>query len=151
MASMEKSILAIVLACLCTLTFTRAQSLEAIQPTAGKAVVIPTIYDEDRFVATPVTADGVKLHLFTDSAGGLFLFADTVEKLNLSVTSFGKGKDGQPIRRAALPIFKSGAAIPALREDDGRLFVAPREPGNRTALYIKYDGMLGQPWFAGRV
>ena len=51
------------------------------EPQPGKPVLIPTRYAAHRFIATPVTADNVRLSLFTDSAGGLFFYADTAVRL----------------------------------------------------------------------
>jgi hypothetical protein len=124
-----------------------------IEPSRGKPVIIPTRYDEHRFVAVPVTASGERLSLFTDSAGGLFLFADTVERLHLETISLPqKDANGQPIRMAALPKFKPNEAIPLpLGSREGRFYIAPRKADAPAVLSSQDDGMLGQQWFAGRV
>ena len=44
----------------CCVLFVRSQSLNPSQPAPGKPVVVPTLYDEDRFVATPITDEGKK-------------------------------------------------------------------------------------------
>src|SRR5256714_14592945 len=80
------------------------------EPQTGKPVVIPTRYDAHRFIATPVTANSVKLSLFTDSPGGLFLNADTAERLKLSIVTLSQ-KEHAGVRIAGLPNFKSGPVI----------------------------------------
>ena len=124
-----------------------------IEPRVGKPILIPTRYDEHRFVATPTTIDNVTLSLFTDSAGGLFLFDDVAERLHLSLISVpGPADNGQPLRFVTLPSFKPTATIPPpLGSEGGRLSVFPRQQDERSRAMSKYDGMLGQQWFAGRV
>ena len=121
------------------------------EPQPGKPIIIPTLYEEHRFVATPVTEDGMKLVLFTDSAGGLFLFDDSVERLKLQKTApQGKAGEGEPMGVAYLPGFKPDALIPPpLGTNGGELYVGPRKPND--TLHSNHDGMLGQQWFAGRV
>ncbi len=123
----------------------------AREPQPGKPIIIPTLYEEHRFVATPVTEDGAKLVLFTDSAGGLFLFDDSVERLKLQKTGLpGKDRDGEPSGAAFLPRFKADALIPPpLGTEGGHLFLAARKQDD--SLHLNQDGMLGQQWFAGRV
>jgi hypothetical protein len=129
---------------------TTASRSPAREPEPGKPIIIPTLYDEHRFVATPVTENGAKLVLFTDSAGGLFLFDDSVERLKLRTLTPLPGSDPVKVSGAFLPSFKSDALIPTpLGTDSGRLFVASRKHDD--FLHSNQDGMLGQQWFAGRV
>jgi len=123
----------------------------AREPQPGKPIIIPTLYEEHRFVATPVTEGGTALKLFTDSAGGLFIFDDSAERLKLPITKFPpSGRDGEPSGAASLPAFKPDALIPPpLGSDSGRLFLSVRKGDD--AVHLEYDGMLGQQWFAGRV
>ena len=116
-------------------------------------MVIPTRYDAHRFIATPVTADNLKLSLFTDSAGGLFLYADTVERLKLPIVTLPQTENGQPVRVVGLPDFKSDAMVPPPLGSffEMRLFVFPRRAANDHGEIDRGDGMLGQQWFAGRV
>src|SRR5437763_10209704 len=125
---------------------------KASEPQPGKPVVIPTRYDAHRFVATPVTANNVQLSLFTDSAGGLFLYADTAERLKLSIVTLSQ-KEHEGVRIVGLPNFKSGAMIPPPLGSlfEMRLFVFPRRAENDHGEIDRGDGMLGQQWFAGRV
>jgi len=102
-----------------------------IEPQTGKPVLIPTRYEAHRFIATPVTADNVRLSLFTDSAGGLFLYADTAERLKLSIVTLSQ-KEHEGVRIVGLPNFKSGAMIPPPLGSlfEMRLFVFPRRAAN---------------------
>ena len=130
-----------------------ALAQKASEPQPGKPVVIPTRYAAHRFVATPVTADNATLSLFTDSAGGLFLYADTAEQLKLSIVTLPQKENGQAVRIVGLPNFKSGAMIPPPLGSlfEMRLFVFPRRAASDHGEIDRGDGMLGQQWFAGRV
>jgi len=123
------------------------------EPRPGKPVLIPTRYVAHRFIATPVTVDNITLSLFTDSAGGLFLFQDSAERLHLTPVELPEKENGKTLRVVALPLFRSGAAIPPPlgTSFDGRLFVVPRPVGADQREINRGDGMLGQQWFAGRV
>lgn len=127
---------------------------QPVEPRPGKPVVIPTRYDEHRFVATPVTVDNVTLSLFTDSAGTLFLYKDVVEQLRLSPTTLkGVADSGGDSTVVSLPIFKPDSSIPTPLGGhyEGRVFVIPRKEGVVQNALARRDGMLGQQWFAGRV
>lgn len=130
-----------------------ALAQKASEPQPGKPVVIPTRYAAHRFVATPVTADNATLSLFTDSAGGLFLYADTAEQLKLSIVTLPQKENGEAVRIVGLPNFKSGAMIPPPLGSlfEMRLFVFPRRAASDHGEIDRGDGMLGQQWFAGRV
>jgi hypothetical protein len=123
------------------------------EPQPGKPVLIPTRYNAHRFIATPVTADNVQLSLFTDSAGGLFLYSDTAQRLKLSIVTLPQKENGEGVRIVGLPNFKSGAMIPPPLGSlfEMRLFVFPRRAANDHGEIDRGDGMLGQQWFAGRV
>jgi hypothetical protein len=129
-----------------------APAQSTLEPRPGKPVTIPTRYLAHRFVATPTTIDNVTLSLFTDSAGGLFLYEDVAERLKLSVSTMGK-ENGRDIKVAPLPSFKASAGIPpplgSLFEQ--RLFLFPRRAPTTNGQIDNGDGMLGQQWFAGRV
>ncbi len=120
------------------------------EPQKGKPIIIPTRYEEHRFIALPISESGIQLSFFTDSAGGLFIFDDTAEKLQLTMTTLNEpGEGGQAARLAVLPGFKAKALIPPpLGAKEGRIFVGPRK--GAPASLTSYDGMLGQQWFAGR-
>lgn len=124
------------------------------EPTVGKPLVLPARYDEHRFFVRPVTLTGQILNFYTDTGGGLFLYADVAKRLGLPVTT--AEVDGQAVSLAALPAFRPGAAIPGPLVSGGRLPVLPRragKDGDATALPVSrgWSGLLGQAWFAGRV
>ncbi|HEX8268178.1 MAG TPA: hypothetical protein VF596_22455 [Pyrinomonadaceae bacterium] len=117
--------------------------------TIGKPIKLPSRYDAHRFYVEPIMADGAKLNFFTDTGGGLFVFADVVEKLKIPVESVA-GDGGRKMETIALPKFKTGAEIVTpLGSPNERLFVAPIS--QRMPLAQDWSGMLGQQWFAGRV
>lgn len=111
--------------------------------------VLPTRYDQDRFFATPVTADGQHLTFFADTGGGLFIAQAAVKRLGLTVRT--AHMDEQDVQAAALPPFSPRASIPAVATEGGVLPVVPPDNGPGAFIYRDVDGLLGQAWFKGRV
>jgi hypothetical protein len=100
--------------------------------------VLPTRYSAGRFLVRPVTGSGDTLTFFTDTGGGLFVYADVGRRSGFEADSEG----------VRLPSFAPGQGIPEpLGSPDGRLFVMEE---HRPDLG-DWDGMLGQAWFAERV
>ena len=121
------------------------------EPAKGQPIVIPTRFAGNLFMAVPITIDDVKLTLFTDSAGGTFLYEDMVERLKLILDSV-PGDNGNSLRVVSLPAFKPEHSIPPPLGSSfqQRMFVFPRNQ-RIESLFKHRDGMLGQQWFAGRV
>src|SRR5215813_7261810 len=94
---------------LCARPLTSQQS--QTEPQKGKPKVIPTRFEANRFVAVPITTDDVTLQLFTDSAGGLFLYEDTLERLKLAAEVV-LGDNGNQLKVVSLPAFKPEHSIP---------------------------------------
>ena len=111
--------------------------------------LVPTRYDQDRFLAAPVTASGQRLALFADTGGALFIAQGTVKRLGL--TEHKLHIDGQDVQAAALPPLDPRASIPLVLLTDGLLPVAPPDNGPGAFIYRSLDGLLGQAWFQGRV
>ena len=118
-----------------------------LSQTSGKPLALPVKYDEHRFYVQPVTADGTTLNLFTDTGGGLFLFSDVAERLQLPVIK-GETKDSPDM--VALPAFLPDASIPAPLDNGGLVYVTSAAERNHPVTQ-DWSGMLGQKWFAGRV
>jgi hypothetical protein len=114
----------------------------AAQPTPGHPVLLPTEWYENRFIVTPITSDGRKLRLFTDSAGALLLVTEVAQELKLPIT------DGKP-QSAPWPTFKSSASIPSCSRDFW--LWSRKQTDEEFAPEKGIDGMLGQQWFAGCV
>jgi hypothetical protein len=135
---------------LCSISIVAQQATE---PRPGKPITIPTRYFGDRFYAVPVTQNNVTLVLFTDSAGGLFLNTDVVEKLGLATETLKNTEGGRDLTLVSLPSFKPTASIPLPLGSpyDSRVFVRPRRQDIPPFTSEPRDGMLGQQWFAGRV
>ena len=152
---MSRLSITVFLVAVCTIASARTVlSQQPGEPQPGKPVVIPTRYVEDRFYATPITADNATMLLFTDTAGSIFLYKDVVEQLRLSSTTLkGASDNGGDLTVVSLPIFKPDASIPTPLGGhyEGRLFVVPRKEGAVQNSMARRDGMLGQQWFGGRV
>jgi len=96
---------------------------------------IPTRYEGDRFWAEPVTVWGIKLHLLTDTGGGLFLARSLVQRGVIHPSSL------PGITVARLPAFDPQTWIP--EPTGGEKWISVKDSDG--------DGMLGQRWFAGGV
>lgn len=118
-----------------------AARLPASKPAAR---LIPTRYDEDRFLAEPVTARGhERLNIYLDTGGNNLLYADVVRRLGLEPVKRSHGKHSW--REVHLPAFAPQASIPAPLTRNGRVLVIARGPHDDG-----WSGMLGPEWFAGR-
>jgi len=113
---------------------------------------MPVIYDEDRFFVQPITAsDGRRITFYTDSGGGLFIYRDSAEQLDLTITDAAdQGKE--PFYVASLPAFRPDASIPLPEWRQGRIPVLARDmKTHEFSSKMREDGMLGQEWFAEHV
>jgi hypothetical protein len=130
-----------------------APSASGPTPTPGNPIALPTWFVEDRFYVVPVTTDGQKLELFTDTGGGLFITEGAVKRLNLATeeVSTEESPTGK-VSLASLPAFRPGEGIPPVEVRDGRLPVAPEAMTRKLQEDgLVSDGMLGQAWFGMRV
>jgi len=116
---------------------------------APQPQIIPTRYDQDRFLVTPITATGQHLTFFTDTGGGLFIAQATVIRLGL--TPRKTQMDGQDVQAVALPSFSPNASIPPVANAEGVLPVLLPDNGPGAFIYQFVDGLLGQSWFCRRV
>jgi hypothetical protein len=115
-------------------------------------VVIPTQFDQDRFFAVPTTQDGKTLRMIADTGGGMFIFDDAARRLNLKVV--GVNTDDYKGLACTLPAFADGKGIPTpqVQMQDGVFPVAPAPVRRNLSWFTDdIDGILGEPWFAGRV
>ncbi len=113
-------------------------------------VALPVRYQEHRFYLEPVTTEGVKLNLFTDTGGGLFLYRDAAERLKLQLINLsGSGEEAFYV--ASLPAFQRQASIPAPPTREGRIPIFAPPSNQRPESHFQFDGMLGQEWFGERV
>jgi hypothetical protein len=120
----------------------------AVFPAAPPAPVeLPVEVVENRFFVTPTTLTGERLHLYTDTGGGLFLRGTAVHRLGLATET--SGADGEKMELAKLPPFRDGASIPPPLAHDGSIPVMPAD--RERMMPESWDGMLGQAWFSGRV
>src|SRR5689334_10807367 len=121
------------------------------EPKKGQPVVIPTRFVGNLFRVVPITTDDVTLSLLADSAGGLFLYEDAVERLKLTPVIV-QGDNGNSLRVVSLPAFKAEHSIPEPLGSsfEYKVFVFPRTRKIESSLEPR-DGILGQQWFAGRV
>lgn len=117
---------------------------------------MPAEFTADRVFVVPVTTNGDRLRLFTDSGGGLFLKQATVEHFHLQTEAVtdpeAKKEFGDDARSVRLPAFAPGKGIPSPLVHDGQLLVMPAKVAqNMLRGMSAFDGMLGTAWFAGRV
>ena len=105
-------------------------------------ITLPAIFMGDRIFVQPMTTEGVRLTLYTDTGGGgMFIEPETVKRLDLPV---GKRiADNTEYETVPFPQFHPDAHIPAGNKSN-ELFLLPGTDESR-------DGLLGQSWFAERV
>jgi hypothetical protein len=104
-------------------------------PTLAHAVSIPVADRNDRFFATPRTANGATLTFYTDSGGGgPFIFSDVASRLGFSGQS-------API------VFACDASVPF----DVMLSIVPASLRSGDPIQGGViDGLLGGRWFDGK-
>ena len=122
---------------------------------------LPAEFNAGLMILVPVTVDGQRVELFTDSGGGMDqLYAPAVARLGLSTEPAhapGLESDLGPVAKQTLavrlPAFAEGGGIPPVRAFEGRLMVFPEAHVERGLLpgMKRYDGFLGSRWFADRV
>jgi len=140
------------LAVACSKTPVLAADAAETVPAPGKPIALPSQLVEDRFFVSPVSSDGQKLELFTDTGGGLFLMEETAQRLKLAMEELPseESKTGK-FTVVRLPGFQPGAGIPPVTGGEGMIPVAPAAKASRPPKELMGDGMLGQSWFAERV
>lgn len=121
------------------------------------AATIPTRFEADRVFATPTTADGQSLRLYTDTGGGANLLCRKAAlRLRLPLEPLPPDAEleaelGSNLARATLPEFRADAGIPANADGDGSLLVHECKDRNGASAASLGEGLLSQHWFAGRV
>lgn len=136
------------------LAFLSSLALVAAAPCAaqqrGQPLTLPARFDEQRIYVEPVTESGQKLEFYTDTGGGLFVTRDAADRLGLATENLG-GEGAEAFHVASLPPFRADAAIPLPTSRAGRIPVYAPSPKEAASSLMRFDGMLGQEWFAGRV
>ena len=127
-----------------------ALAVPSMRPTPTPQVM-PVLYDQDRFFATPVTLAGQKLTFLIDSGGGLSIQQDTVNRLVLTESKLHV--DGQDFQAVTLPPLRPQASIPPPTSNGAPfpLLVQPRDDSPAGFITRNIDGLLGQAWLRDRV
>lgn len=122
-----------------------------------QAATIPTRFEAGRVFATPTTASGQPLRLYTDTGGGANLLCrQAAVRLRLELEPLPPDGEleaelGRNLSRAELPPFKAGAGVPANADGGRSLLVHECKDRNGASAASLGDGLLSQHWFAGRV
>lgn len=136
------------------LAFLSCLALVAAAPCAaqerGKPLTLPARFDEHRIYVEPVTEAGQTIEFYTDTGGGLFVTRAAAERLGLATENLG-GEGEEAFHVATLPPFRADASIPLPSSRAGRIPVYAPSPKETASSLMRFDGMLGQEWFAGRV
>jgi len=110
----------------------------------GPGVLVPTSYEEDRFIAHPVLAEtGEALNIYLDTGGNNVLFSDVVDHQGLERVTLGAGK--QRRTEVLFPPLAPAGTMPLPHTREGRVLVFDRRPINEG-----WSGILGPEWFGGR-
>lgn len=116
----------------------------------GKPLTLPARFDGHRIYVEPVTDAGQTIVFYTDTGGGLFVSQAAAERLGLASENVG-GEGAEAFHVASLPPFRAEASIPLPSSRAGRIPVYAPSPKEAASSLMRFDGMLGQEWFAGRV
>lgn len=131
--------------------------LLAMPLASALAATIPARFEADRVFATPTSADGESMRLYTDTGGGANLLCRKVaERLRLKLETLPPDEEleaelGKDLRRAKLPAFKADAGIPTNVDGDDSLLVHECKDHSGASASSRGDGLLSSRWFAGRV
>lgn len=113
-------------------------------------LVLPSEYDQDRFLVVPVVAGGEAMRLITDTGGGVFFFDDAAARAKLSVS--GVTLEDYKGMAAKYPEFEPGKGVPVPKTEGDVIPLAPGPVRARLSWLTKdIDGILGQGWFGDRV
>jgi hypothetical protein len=126
--------------------------LLAVPINAALTAPLPSRFEADRVFATPTTAKGETLRLYTDTGGGMNLLCrETAQRLHLPIESVPpdaqmEAELGKDLARTQLPHFAPGKSIPVNADGDANFLVHDCKNNERFG-----EGLLSQHWFAGRI
>lgn len=130
-----------------------ATVLLAFPIVAAQAATVPSRFEADRVFATPTTAKGEPLRLYTDTGGGMNLLCrDAAKRLGLPLETLPPDEEmeaelGGNLARTTLPPFAPARGIPANANGDAHFLVHDCKGKSAASLG---EGLLSQHWFAGR-
>ena len=126
--------------------------LLAVPISAAQTAPLPSRFEADRVFATPATAKGETLRLYTDTGGGMNLLCrETAQRLHLPIESVPpdvqmEAELGKDLARTQLPHFAPGKSIPVNADGDANFLVHDCKNNERFG-----EGLLSQHWFAGHI
>jgi hypothetical protein len=138
-------------ACSASSSRNRGKDTPGVRPTSN-GEIMPTLYDNDRFFATPVTTAGDTVTLLLDTGDSGRLFEEGALRLGLRIDSVMLSRG--PRRVVPLPEFKPGRAIPSPVDAPpfGTRTILTRPTDKFDTLMARRTmGQMGYQWFAERV
>ncbi len=120
---------------------------------ATQAATLPTQFEGDLVYVTPRIGEGAALRLYTDTGGGYFLTSDAVARLKLDAQPAPELQQemGPQARLARLPATLTESDLPRGLGLGGAIPVMPDRKDGMLPGASPMDGMLGAPWFGGRI
>ncbi len=115
---------------------------------------LPARFESDLVYVAPTFADGHSLLFYTDTGGGYFIDADVVTQQGIATVPGSEDlrrELGPNAMLARLPAQQEGHSIPLGIANDGAIPILPDAKRGQLPGMRPVDGMLGAPWFAGRV
>ncbi|HVX44468.1 MAG TPA: hypothetical protein VHC49_11310 [Mycobacteriales bacterium] len=106
---------------------------------------LPATFEQDTIFLEPVTTSGHRLHFYTDTGGGTWIYAAAAAEVGMS----GTAPSGE-WATASLPAFDRSAWVPAPAAD-GLIQLNPSGQLRELLPPVGRSGMLGQQWFGGRI
>lgn len=119
-----------------------------------QAVPLPTQFEGDLVYVIPRVGESETLRLYTDTGGGYFLSSEAVARLKLDAQPAPpelQQEMGPLARLARLPASLPESDLPRGLGLDGAIPVMPDRSGGILPGANPMDGMLGAPWFGGRI
>ena len=126
--------------------------MAAVDTDAGTS--LPARFESDLIYVAPTFVDGRSLLFYTDTGGGYFIDGDVVTEQGIATLPGSEAlrrELGPDAMLARLPAQQEGHSIPLGISADGAIPILADAKRGQLPGMRPIDGMLGAPWFAGRV
>lgn len=122
--------------------------------TKATGTSLPARFESDLVYVAPTFVDGNSLLFYTDTGGGYFIDSDVVTQQGIATVPGSEDlrrELGPNAMLARLPAQQEDRSIPLGIADDGTIPVLANAKRGKLPGMRPVDGMLGAPWFAGRI
>lgn len=126
----------------------------AVDADTDTGTTLPARFESDLVYVAPTFVDGSSLLFYTDTGGGYFIDADVAKKQGIATVAGSEDlrrELGPGAMLARLPAQQEDRSIPLGIANDGAIPILADAKRGQLPGMRPVDGMLGAPWFAGRV